>query len=84
MRVIATITEPPVVQMGIHSLKRWPELIAQLDEPVFFQQAGTLVLWHRQDAPEAERFSRKMDATCAWRPSSKAAMDSISAAVTTP
>jgi glycine oxidase len=60
----SAITETPVVQMGIHSLKRWPELIAQLDEPVFFQQAGTLVLWHRQDAPEAERFSRKMDATC--------------------
>ena len=59
----SAITETCVVEMGIHGLVRWPELIAQLDEPVFFQQEGTLVLWHRQDAAEADRFSRKMDAT---------------------
>lgn len=59
----SAITEASVVQMGVHSLQRWPELIGQLDEPVFFQQTGTLVLWHRQDAAEAERFSRQMDAT---------------------
>lgn len=59
----SAITETSVVKMGVHGLRRWPELIAQLDEPVFFQQAGTLVLWHRQDSAEAERFSRQMDAT---------------------
>lgn len=59
----SAITEPCVVQMGIHSLQRWPELLAQLDEPVFFQREGTLVLWHRQDAAEAERFTRQMDHT---------------------
>ena len=59
----SAITEASVVQMGVHSLQRWPELIGQLDEPVFFQQTGTLVLWHRQDAAEAERFTRQMDAT---------------------
>lgn len=59
----SAITEDGVVQMGVYALQRWPELIAQLDEPVFFQQDGTLVLWHRQDAAEAERFSRQVDAT---------------------
>jgi glycine oxidase len=59
----SAITETSVVQMGVHALKRWPELIAQLDEAVFFQQEGTLVLWHRQDAAEAERFSRQLEAT---------------------
>jgi glycine oxidase len=59
----SAVTETSVVEMGIHALKRWPELLAQLDEPVFFQQEGTLVLWHRQDAAEAERFTRQMDAT---------------------
>ncbi|MFM9531551.1 hypothetical protein RDL98_14170, partial [Listeria monocytogenes] len=34
----------------------WPELLAQLDAPVFFQQNGTLILWHRQDAGDAQRF----------------------------
>jgi glycine oxidase len=59
----SAITETSVVEMGIHALKRWPTLIAQLDEPVFFQQEGTMVLWHRQDAAEADRFARQMDAT---------------------
>jgi glycine oxidase len=65
----SAITELPVVKMGVHSLQRWPELLAQLDEPVFFQQEGTLVLWHRQDAAEAERFSRQLDKTSLLLPS---------------
>ena len=59
----SAVTETSVVEMGVHALKRWPELIALLDKPVFFQQEGTLVLWHRQDAPEAERFARQLQAT---------------------
>ncbi|MFG0596925.1 FAD-dependent oxidoreductase [Delftia sp. WSY_9] len=52
----SAITEPGVVRMGQHGLTRWPELLAQLDAPVFFQQNGTLILWHRQDAGDAQRF----------------------------
>lgn len=59
----SAITEASVVEMGVHGLTRWPELIAQLDEPVYFQRQGTLVLWHRQDAAEADRFSRQLEAT---------------------
>ncbi len=56
----SAVTEPSVVRMGVHGLKRWPELIAQLDQPTFFQQNGTLIVWHRQDAAEAARFTRQM------------------------
>lgn len=59
----SAVTEMPVVHMGTYALRRWPELLAQLDAPVFFQQSGTLVIWHRQDASEAERFTRQLDAT---------------------
>lgn len=52
----SAITEPGVVRMGQHGLKRWPELLAQLDAPVFHQQNGTLILWHRQDQGDAQRF----------------------------
>ena len=52
----SAITELPVVQMGLHGLARWPELLATLPAPVYFQQAGTLILWHRQDQGEAKRF----------------------------
>ncbi len=69
----SAVTETGVVQMGMHALKRWPELLAQLDEPVFFQQAGTLVVWHRQDAAEADRFSRLLDATSESLPTLPAA-----------
>ncbi|WP_405048650.1 glycine oxidase ThiO [Rhodoferax ferrireducens] len=65
----SAITEPQVVQMGQYSLQRWPQLIAQLDAPVFFQQNGTLILWHRQDAAEATRFGHQLSATRQQLPS---------------
>ena len=52
----SAITEDNVVRMGIHSLPRWQQIINELAKPVFFQQDGTLILWHRQDASDAERF----------------------------
>jgi glycine oxidase len=60
----SAITEDSVVQMGIYSLPRWKELIGQLSSPVFFQQEGTLILWHRQDASEAERFRGHLEKNC--------------------
>jgi glycine oxidase len=59
----SAITELPVVRMGQRSLQRWPELIASLPEPVFFQQNGTLIVWHRQDAAEARRFEQCLKQT---------------------
>jgi glycine oxidase len=59
----SAVTEHSVVRMGQHALTRWPELITQLAEPVFFQREGTLILWHRQDAPEAARLTRQLHAT---------------------
>lgn len=59
----SAVTEAPVVQMGQYALGRWPEMLRELEQPVFFQQEGTLILWHRQDAPEAARFTRQLEAT---------------------
>lgn len=56
----SVITSPSVVRMGVHGLKRWPELMSQLPAQVFFQQEGTLIVWHRQDAAEASRFARQI------------------------
>jgi glycine oxidase len=64
----SAVTEAGVVRMGSHGLKRWPELIAQLTKPTFFQQNGTLIVWHRQDAAEASRFARQMDSTARTMP----------------
>jgi glycine oxidase len=60
----SAITEDSVVRMGIHSLPRWKEIISELSAPVFFQQDGTLILWHRQDASDAERFATHLERNC--------------------
>lgn len=65
----SAITELPVVRMGQHALTRWPELIGQLQQPVFFQQNGTLIVWHRQDAGEAQRFEQLLARTHTQLPS---------------
>ncbi|MDR2334053.1 MAG: glycine oxidase ThiO [Burkholderiaceae bacterium] len=59
----SAVTEPGVVRMGHYALPRWQQLIAQLPRPVFFQQNGTLILWHRLDAGEASRFQHKLTQT---------------------
>jgi len=59
----SAVAPPSVVRMGHYALTRWPELLAQLDAPVFFQREGTLVLWHRQDAAEATRLARVLERT---------------------
>jgi glycine oxidase len=60
----SAITEDNVVRMGIHSLPRWKQLIDELAKPVYFQQDGTLILWHRQDASDAERFASHLESNC--------------------
>ena len=60
----SAITENSVVRMGMYSLPRWKTLIEELSSPVFFQQDGTLILWHRQDAAEAERFTNHLNKNC--------------------
>lgn len=59
----SAITEEPVVRMGYYSLNRWRELIEELSSYVFFDQSGTLIVWHRQDEAEAKRFKKILENT---------------------
>jgi len=77
----SAVAPAPLVRMGHHALARWPELIAPLTEPVFFQREGTLVLWHRQDAPEAMRLARILQGTCEAVPELPAMQDIDGAAI---
>lgn len=65
----SAITEPGVVRMGQYGLARWPELLAHLDAHVFFQQNGTLVVWHRQDTADAQRLCGLFEKNCRINPS---------------
>jgi glycine/D-amino acid oxidase-like deaminating enzyme len=51
--------DPEIASMGKHSLSLWPQWLAELPEPVFYRDNGTLLLWHREDAGEAVRAQRK-------------------------
>jgi glycine oxidase len=59
----SAVAPPSIVRMGHYGLTRWPELLGELAQPVFFQREGTLVLWHRQDAAEAARLARMLART---------------------
>ena len=56
----SVVSEPIVVKLGFAGIKRWPELLASLPEPVFFQQNGTLILWHPQDRDQAAIFGARL------------------------
>lgn len=65
----SAVTEPGVVRMGQYALSRWPQLLAALDgQHVFFQQNGTLVVWHRQDAADAARLCGLFEKNCHINP----------------
>jgi glycine oxidase len=58
----SAISERSIVEMGIASVPLWQELIATLPEPVFFQQDGTLVVWHAHDRSEATMLTSRIRA----------------------
>lgn len=47
-----------IVDMGFESLNLWPKFLATLDEPVFFQREGTLMVSHEQDKGDFDRHHR--------------------------
>lgn len=50
-----------IFQLGQESVKSyWPNILKQLSEPVYFQQAGCIVVHHPQDKPEWQYFSRRI------------------------
>lgn len=64
----SVIAEESVVKMGLYGVSRWPEMLSHLKQSVYFQQRGTMVVWHRQDQAEATRFTHQLEATNARLP----------------
>ncbi len=58
----AAVAEPLLVELGVASLAAWPEVLSELPEPVYFQRAGTLVVWHAADRAEAGLFDGRLRA----------------------
>ncbi len=58
----AAVAELLITELGVASLESWPNILAELPEPVFFQRNGTLVVWHHADRTEAPLFERRVRA----------------------
>jgi len=61
----AEVDEPLVFNLGQASLPLWRELAAGLGSEVFYHEGGTLVLAHRQDAADFNRFTAAVQANVA-------------------
>lgn len=58
----SAIAERRIVDLGIASLDLWRTWLQELPEPVFFQQDGTMVVWHARDRGELSLFTSRMRA----------------------
>jgi glycine oxidase len=58
----AALSPKHIVESGWRSLQRWPAILADLPEPVFFQSTGTLVVWHSADRAESTLFANRIRA----------------------
>ncbi|MFJ4292749.1 FAD-dependent oxidoreductase [Cupriavidus sp. NPDC089707] len=58
----SAIAERRIVDLGIASVDLWRAWLAELPEPVFFQEDGTLVVWHARDRSEMSLFTSRMRA----------------------
>ena len=48
-------------ELGLYSLRRWPEIIAALPEAVYFQQQGSLMVAHRQEINELKHYAQLLE-----------------------
>lgn len=53
-------SSPLVTRLGLRAARLWPELLAQLPEPVYHRRDGSLVVAHRQDQGEYRRFCERL------------------------
>ncbi|WP_423195096.1 MULTISPECIES: FAD-dependent oxidoreductase [unclassified Cupriavidus] len=58
----SAISERRIVDLGVASLELWRTWLKELPEPVFFQEDGTLVVWHARDRGEVSLFTSRMRA----------------------
>ncbi|WP_405630678.1 FAD-dependent oxidoreductase [Pseudoalteromonas sp. Ld20] len=56
----SVLCEQDLALMGLDSIARWPAILAQLDDEVFFQQQGTLVVAHQQDKGDLQSFAQRL------------------------
>jgi len=54
--------ETVIFDLGIRSMTLWSNILPTLNQPVYFQREGSLLLAHRQDIKELERIKNYIEA----------------------
>jgi glycine oxidase len=49
-----------ITDMGIYAMDRWPAILQSLSAPVFYREAGSLVVAHPNDRIELDRLRRRV------------------------
>ncbi|KZN55873.1 hypothetical protein N474_13315 [Pseudoalteromonas luteoviolacea CPMOR-2] len=56
----SVICSQALAQQGLDAIEMWPKLLAKLDQEVFFQQAGSLIVAHQQDRGDLQSFQQRL------------------------
>ncbi|MAD03913.1 MAG: FAD-dependent oxidoreductase [Pseudoalteromonas sp.] len=56
----SVLCEQDLALKGLNSISRWQQILSELDEPVYFQQAGSLVVAHQQDKGDLQSFVSRL------------------------
>ncbi|RZD20957.1 FAD-dependent oxidoreductase [Pseudoalteromonas sp. MEBiC 03485] len=56
----SVLCEQDLALQGFNSISRWQQILSELDEPVYFQQAGSLVVAHQQDKGDLQSFVSRL------------------------
>lgn len=54
------MAEPTIFELGSRSMQLYPELIKELEQPIFYRQIGSLVTAHSSDKVELNHFYRML------------------------
>ena len=52
--------EPLIMDLGSQSLQLWPDILKQLESPIFFRQAGSLIVCHPRDQPYFDQLTQRI------------------------
>ncbi|USE37394.1 FAD-dependent oxidoreductase [Endozoicomonas sp. SCSIO W0465] len=64
----SVLCEQDLAQMGLEAIAMWQRILERLDHPVFFQQAGSLVIAHQQDRGDLVSFRHRLKALNGIKP----------------
>lgn len=64
----SVLCDVELAEQGLAAMSMWPQLLAKLDEPVFMQRSGSLVVAHHHDKGDLESFTQRIKPLNGYQP----------------